>query len=101
MEDFYANQNLNVESYDSFCDPAPREIVNDIAFYASAAVRTGGPVLELACGTARVARALASQGLDVVGLDVQAQGSQLRFPIAGTQGWGDQFQRAGTDRGAG
>jgi len=69
VEDFYASQNLNVESYESFCDPAPREIAGDVAFYAEAAARFGGPVLELACGTARVGRVLASEGFEVVGLD--------------------------------
>ena len=59
METFYGAMNLNVEAYESFCVPPPPEIVNDIAFYTDAAHRHGGPVLELACGTGRVARALA------------------------------------------
>jgi len=69
VEDFYASLNPNVESYESFCDPAPPEISGDIAFYCRMAGRCGGPVLELACGTGRVSRGVARKGFDVVGLD--------------------------------
>ncbi|MEM7119920.1 MAG: class I SAM-dependent methyltransferase [Pseudomonadota bacterium] len=69
MEDFYASLNLNVESYESLCEPPPREIAGDIAFYVDTARRFGGPVLELACGTGRVARGLAEAGFDVWGVD--------------------------------
>jgi SAM-dependent methyltransferase len=41
----------------------------DIELYASLAQRTGGPVLEPACGTGRVLEALARRGLHVVGFD--------------------------------
>jgi len=42
---------------------------DDVAFYAALARRTGGPVLELACGTGRVLAGLSAAGVDVVGLD--------------------------------
>lgn len=41
----------------------------DVAFYRGLARRTGGPILELACGTGRVAVPLARDGHRVVGLD--------------------------------
>ena len=41
----------------------------DIPFYVEEARRARGPVLELGCGTARVALPIAEAGLDVVGLD--------------------------------
>lgn len=41
----------------------------DVAFYLKKAKQLGNPVLELACGTGRVAIPLAKQGVDVYGLD--------------------------------
>jgi len=45
-------------------------VEGDIAFYKAQARRTGGPVLELGCGTGRVAFPLAAAGFAVTGLDV-------------------------------
>ena len=42
----------------------------DDDFYRALANEIGGPVLDLACGTGRLARALAADGLAVVGLDI-------------------------------
>ena len=45
---------------------APRRgRLEDLGFYASLAARTGGPVLELACGTGRLTVPLGAVGLDV------------------------------------
>jgi SAM-dependent methyltransferase len=44
--------------------------VGDVAFFRSLATQLGGPVLEIGCGTGRVATALAEAGFDVVGVDV-------------------------------
>ena len=41
----------------------------DIAFYVEEALAAGGPVLELGCGTGRVAVPMAQAGAEVVGLD--------------------------------
>jgi len=41
-----------------------------VAFYAALARETGGPVLEVACGTGRVAIPIARQGFAVTGLDI-------------------------------
>ena len=42
---------------------------DDLPYYVREARRAGGPVLELGCGTGRVAVALARAGIDVVGVD--------------------------------
>ncbi|MEE8519475.1 MAG: class I SAM-dependent methyltransferase [Dehalococcoidia bacterium] len=42
----------------------------DLPFYVQQAQAAGGPVLELGCGTGRVALAMAEQGHDVVGVDI-------------------------------
>ena len=44
-------------------------VSDDLPYYVREALRAGGPVLELGCGTGRVALALARAGVDVVGLD--------------------------------
>jgi ubiquinone/menaquinone biosynthesis C-methylase UbiE len=55
------------EYYDLF-------IVNDdIPFYLSMAEKYGSPILELACGTGRVALKLAEAGYEVVGVDATKQ----------------------------
>ena len=41
----------------------------DLDFYIQLARRTGGPILDLACGTARVALAVADAGYEAVGID--------------------------------
>ncbi|HUQ16935.1 MAG TPA: methyltransferase domain-containing protein, partial [Candidatus Saccharimonadales bacterium] len=41
----------------------------DVDWFRSVASGTGGPVLELGCGTGRIAVALAADGHAVVGLD--------------------------------
>lgn len=43
---------------------------DDLPFFRELARRTGGPILELACGTGRVAVPLARDGHRVVGLDI-------------------------------
>ena len=48
------------------------DIVDDIPFYRDLAVQSGGPALELACGTGRVLIPVAEAGIEVVGIDVSA-----------------------------
>lgn len=47
-------------------------LVADIPFYVEEAGRSGGPVLELACGTGRLAIPIAQSGVEMVGLDLSA-----------------------------
>jgi SAM-dependent methyltransferase len=50
--------------------PIVRGRVADVAFYRDAVHEFGGPVLELGCGTGRIALALAEAGYPVTGLDI-------------------------------
>ncbi|MCC2670938.1 MAG: SAM-dependent methyltransferase [Armatimonadetes bacterium] len=51
------------------CVERPYDYLPDLNLVLEVARRTGGPVLDLACGTGRVALALGRAGYDVVGLD--------------------------------
>src|SRR5262245_62204178 len=42
----------------------------DVAFYGRLAAEQGGPILDVGCGTGRVAVALAEEGFEVVGVDL-------------------------------
>jgi SAM-dependent methyltransferase len=61
----------NLEEYADPVDYDRRDSSDTgVAFYAALAQETGGPVLEVACGTGRVAIPIARQGFAVTGLDV-------------------------------
>jgi SAM-dependent methyltransferase len=49
----------------------------DVAFYVDAARSSGGPVLEVGCGTGRVLIPTATAGIDIVGLDTSPQMLQV------------------------
>jgi SAM-dependent methyltransferase len=60
---------------------------DDVAFYAALARRTGGPVLELACGTGRVLAGLSVPGGEAIGLDGStAMLERARARLAGAAG---------------
>jgi SAM-dependent methyltransferase len=63
-------ESLFVRAYDAFYAGGAPPIAGDIAFYDRLAKAAGGPVLELGCGTGRIALALAQAGLSVTGVDV-------------------------------
>ena len=65
---FYSG-GLNAETYDLGVARGGPSGGEDIAFYLALARRDGSLVLELGCGTGRVAIALAAAGLEVVGID--------------------------------
>ena len=77
---FYTRRSLNVETYDTFT--AQFWGNNDVALFERYARSTGGPVLELACGTGRVTWALAQAGHEITGLDR----STAMLEIAGGKG---------------
>jgi SAM-dependent methyltransferase len=56
----------SAEFYDSVPLYGDRE---DVAFWIAAALESGGPVLELGCGTGRVLIPTARAGIEIVGLD--------------------------------
>lgn len=70
----YEADNLCTEIYDAVAAvviPAS-PVDGDINFYRRLAREAGGPVLDVGCGTGRVAAALAADGHDVVGIDLSA-----------------------------
>jgi SAM-dependent methyltransferase len=50
-------------------DPWSRSVTEDIDFYVEEALASGGPVVELAVGTGRIAVPIAAAGLRVIGVD--------------------------------
>ncbi|HZI43350.1 MAG TPA: class I SAM-dependent methyltransferase [Gemmatimonadaceae bacterium] len=63
---FYSPGGINAETYDTRTSGFPGEI----DFWVARARESGGPVLELACGTGRVSWPIARAGIDIVGLDL-------------------------------
>ena len=57
------------DAYAEFYDTLYADYEVDIPFYVAEARRAGSPVLELACGTGRVAIRVAQAGVEVVGID--------------------------------
>jgi SAM-dependent methyltransferase len=59
--------------YDSIArlyDSWSRSVTEDIEFYVEEALASGGPVVELAVGTGRVAVPIAEAGIGVIGIDL-------------------------------
>ncbi len=70
LPDHYQSPGPSVALYDVREAGGPGTICDgDVEFYLRHARKTGGPVLDLACGTGRVALPLARAGFDVTGLD--------------------------------
>lgn len=67
---FYSRHGLHVEIYDAQTQFG--YFFQDEDFYRQTAQITGGPVLELGCGTGRLAIPLLETGLEVHGLDASA-----------------------------
>jgi len=52
-----------------FYDPWSRSVTEDVGFYVDQALASGGPVVELAVGTGRIAVPIAAAGVSVIGID--------------------------------
>jgi SAM-dependent methyltransferase len=50
-------------------DPWSRSVTEDVGFYVEQALASGGPVVELAVGTGRIAVPIAEAGIAVIGVD--------------------------------
>jgi SAM-dependent methyltransferase len=71
---------------------ASKADLQDVPFYVALAERLGGPVLEIGCGTGRVLLEVASQGIEIEGLDSSEDQLQV------FQGKLDAYPRAVRDR---
>src|SRR5438034_2428288 len=71
---FYEADSLHTEIYDALAASiiAGSSVEGDIDFYRRLAGETGGPILDVGCGTGRVATALVADGHEVVGIDLSA-----------------------------
>jgi SAM-dependent methyltransferase len=56
-----------------FYDPWSRSVTEDVGFYVDHALASGGPVVELAVGTGRIAVPIAQAGIDVIGVDTSPE----------------------------
>jgi SAM-dependent methyltransferase len=74
MATFGGQPLIDHDNLEEYADPVDydRQYSSDtgVAFYSALAWEAGGPVLEIACGTGRVAIPIARQGFAVTGLDV-------------------------------
>ena len=65
---------IDHDNLEEFSDPINYDIEDPsdtgVAFYSALAQETGGPVLEIACGTGRVSIPIARKGFAVTGLDI-------------------------------
>lgn len=65
---------IDHDNLEEFSDPHAYDIEDSsdtgLAFYTALAQETGGPVLEVACGTGRVSIPIARLGFQVTGLDI-------------------------------
>ena len=56
-----------------FYDPWSRSVTEDVGFYVDRALASGGPVVELAVGTGRIAIPVAQAGVSVIGVDTSPE----------------------------
>lgn len=70
----YADYEFVAEFYDHV---GPYRDRPDVDFYVATAVQSGGPVLELGCGTGRVLIPTARAGIRIVGLDLSSHMLQV------------------------
>lgn len=61
------------ETYAAFYDLHATGLPGDEAFYREEARRSGGPVLELGCGTGRILLPIAEAGIPITGLDLSPE----------------------------
>lgn len=93
---------LDHDNLEEFADAVNYDILDPsdtgVGFYAGLAQETGGPVLELACGTGRVSIPIARLGIAVTGLDIvpgmlaQARAKSAGLPVRWVEGDARSFR---------
>ncbi len=63
----------SMDVYARFYDLRYGDFLDDLAMYVGFAARTGGPILELGCGTGRLLIPLAREGYEVTGVDISTE----------------------------
>jgi SAM-dependent methyltransferase len=71
-------------------DPWSRSVTEDVGFYVDRALASGGPVVELAVGTGRIAVPIAKAGIDVIGIDSSPEMLAVARSAAIAAGVGDR-----------
>jgi SAM-dependent methyltransferase len=71
-------------------DPWSRSVTEDVDFYVEESVRSGGPVVELAVGTGRIAVPVAAAGVQVIGVDQSAEMLSVARAFAEREGVADR-----------
>ena len=69
-------------------DPWSASVTEDVEFYVEEALASGGPVVELACGTGRISVPVAKAGIRVIGVDASAgmlEVARERAELAGVE----------------
>jgi SAM-dependent methyltransferase len=74
-----------------FYDPWSRSVTEDVGFYVDQALASGGPVVELAVGTGRIAVRIAEAGVDVIGVDSSPEMLAVARAAADAAGVGDRL----------
>jgi SAM-dependent methyltransferase len=67
-------------------DPWSAGVIEDVEFYVEEARATGGPVVEIACGTGRISVPVAKAGIPVIGVDSSAGMLEVAREYARTEG---------------
>ena len=67
-------------------DPWSASVVEDVEFYVEEALASGGPVVELAVGTGRIAVPVAKAGVRVIGVDASAGMLEVAREYAAAEG---------------
>jgi SAM-dependent methyltransferase len=78
--------------YDSIAgiyDPWSRSVTEDVGFYVDQALAAGGPVVELAVGTGRIAIPIAEAGIPVIGVDSSPEMLAVASAAAESSGVGE------------
>ena len=67
-------------------DPWSASVTEDVEFYVEEARAAGGPVVELACGTGRIALPIAKAGIRLIGVDASERMLEVAREYAAAEG---------------